>query len=86
MIEIDENDPCGTAQRLRQAYANLVAGGAVARVVFRAGPNGVQREQQFHNAKPDALLALVRQYEDRCAALSGGRPRRFGMRSGGRCR
>lgn len=83
MIQIDENDPCGTAAALRTAYANLIAGQAAARLVFRAGPNGVQREQEFHAADAGRLLALLRDYEGRCATAGGGRPRRFAVRGGG---
>lgn len=84
MITLDDNDPCGTATKLREVYANLIAGQAAARVVFRAGPNGVQREQEFHPANAPALLALIRQYEERCAAANGNRGRRFAIRAGGR--
>ena len=84
MITLDEFEPCQTAAALRQAYANLVAGGATARISFKAGPNGVAREQQFHAANPGALLALVREYEAKCAKLTGCGPRRFGLRAGGR--
>lgn len=84
MIVLNEADPCGTAATLRQVYANLVAGQASASIMFRAGPNGVQRETTFHRAEPARLLELIRQYEAECAKLSGGRPRRFGMRAGGR--
>lgn len=83
MIVLNEQDPCATAASLRQVYANLVAGGAVAKVAFRAGPNGVQREQQFHAGSPARLLELIRFYESRCAELNGGRRRRFAMRAGG---
>lgn len=83
MIAINEDDPCAAAATLRTVYANLVAGQAAARVSFRAGPNGVQREQEFHRADPARLLALIRDYEARCAALQGKGPRRFAMRAGG---
>jgi hypothetical protein len=83
MISINDNDPCAAVVTLRTVYANLVGGMAAQGVSFQAGPNGVKRETTFHKADPAALLALIRQYENRCAALSGGRPRRFGMRAGG---
>jgi hypothetical protein len=84
MIVLNELDPCGTAAQLKTIYANLIAGQASISIAFRAGPNGVQRETTFHKAEPDRLQALVREYEGKCAQLSGGRPRRFGMRAGGR--
>lgn len=84
MIVLDELDPCATAAALRQVYATLVSGGALARVAFRAGPNGVQREQSFHPASPARLRELIQFYETKCAELNGVRPRRFAMRAGGR--
>lgn len=83
MITIDENDPCAAAATLRSVYANLIAGQSAARIMFRAGPNGVQREQEFHKADPARLAELIRSYEAKCAANAGGRPRRFAMRAGG---
>lgn len=83
MISIDENDPCAAVTILRSVYTNLVAGQAAARISFRAGPNGVQREQEFHPANPDRLLMLIREYEAKCQAANGGRPTRFAMRAGG---
>ncbi len=82
-VTLNDDDPCATAAALRQVYANLVAGQSAARVRFNAGPNGVEREQQFHAADPQRLLALIRDYESRCAVLNGGRPKRFGLRAGG---
>ena len=83
-ITIDESDPCAAALALRQALVNLVAGRAAQRIVFRAGPNGVQRETQFHEANVDALKELLREYEDKCAKAQGKGPRRYAMRAGGR--
>lgn len=80
---IEDNDPCAAAASLRTAYANLVAGQAVQEVRFRAGPNGVERMASYQRADPGRLLTVVREYEAKCAAASGGKPRRFAMRAGG---
>lgn len=82
-ITLNPADPCATASALRQAYASLVAGGAVREVVFRAGPNGAERRLSFHGADAGRLLGLVREWEEKCAKASGLRPRRFGLRAGG---
>lgn len=83
-VTLDENDPCATAAALRQVYANLISGGASQSVSFKAGPNGVERTVTYHSANATALKALITEYEQKCAALKGGRPRRFAMRGGGR--
>lgn len=83
-LTLDDADPCATAVVLRLAYAELIAGGKAREIQFRAGPNGVERRVQYHGADASRLLALVREWEQKCALASGGRPRRFGMRSGGR--
>lgn len=84
MITIDDNDPCGTARQLRQVYTNLVAGGAVAEVEFRAGPSGVQRRVSYARADAGALLGLLREWEAKCALASGrSGGRRRGIATGG---
>lgn len=84
-ITLDEDDPCATAAALRQAYANLIAGGAVSDVEFRAGPNGVWRRVSYAKADTSRLLALLREWEAKCAGFTGiCRPRRFGISTGGR--
>ena len=83
-VTLNDADPCGTAAALRQAYADLVGGGTAQTVTFRAGPNGVERQITYNKADPSRLLMLVREWEGRCAAASGAKPRRFAMRAGGR--
>lgn len=85
-ITLNEDDPCATAAALRQAYATLVAGGTAMTVMFQAGPNGVQRSTTFNKADPARLLMLVREWEAKCAAAGGSRPRRFAVRGGGMVR
>lgn len=82
-ITLNDADPCGTASALRQAYADLVAGGRPMIVMFKAGPNGVERSVTYNKAEPDRLLKLVREWEAKCAAARGDKPRRFAMRGGG---
>lgn len=83
-LTIDESNPCAAVATLRAVYANLVAGQSRETVTFRAGPNGVERSVTYQRADPARLLALIREYEGKCAQLSGQRPRRFGLRAGGR--
>lgn len=84
-VTLNDADPCGTAAALRQAYADLVGGGMAQTVMFQGGPNGVQKSVSYTKADPARLLMLVREWEAKCAAESGGgRPRRFAMRAGGR--
>lgn len=84
-VTLNEADPCGTAALLRQAYADLVSGGTAQTVIFRAGPNGVERQVINNKADPGRLKDLVRDWEAKCDAATGaGKPRRFAMRSGGR--
>lgn len=82
-ITLDDANPCGTAAALRSAYADLVAGGVAQTVTFRAGPNGVERSVSYNRADPARLLALVREWEQKCAAAGGNRPRRYALRAGG---
>lgn len=82
-LTLNDDDPCGTARALRDAYAQLVAGGKALTITFRAGPNGVERSTTFNKADPGRLLMLVREWEAKCAAAQGGRPRRFAVRGGG---
>jgi hypothetical protein len=82
-ITLDDADPCGTASALRQAYADLVGGGRPMTVAFKAGPNGVERSVTYNKAEPGRLLMLVREWEAKCAAARGDKPRRFAMRGGG---
>ncbi len=83
-VTLDDGNPCLTAAALRQAYASLVAGGMPQTVTFRAGPNGVERSTTYNRADPGRLLMLVREWEAKCAAASGGgMPRRYAMRGGG---
>lgn len=83
-LTIDESDPCATAAALRTIYANVVAGLARQVVMFRAGPNGVERRVEYGKADAGALLRLIGDYEAKCKLTQGGRPRRFGLRAGGR--
>lgn len=83
-VTLNDDNPCGTARALRQAYADLVSGGTAQTVTFQAGPNGVQRSVTYNKADPERLLRLVREWEQKCASASGtGRPRRFALQSGG---
>lgn len=82
-VTLNDADPCGTAAALRQAYADLVAGGTAQSVSFQGGPNGVQKAVTYSKADPSRLLMLVREWEAKCAAAKGESPRRFAMRAGG---
>lgn len=82
-VTLDDDDPCGTAKALRQAYADLVGGEKAQSVIFRAGPNGVSREVTYNKADPRGLMLLVREWEAKCAANQGKAPRRFALRAGG---
>ena len=83
-LVIDEDKPCEAAATLRSVYYRLVAGQAPMVVTFRAGPNGVERSTTFNKADPERLLQVIRGFEEKCAAASGGRPRRYAVRAGGR--
>lgn len=83
-ITLNDDDPCGTARALRQAYADLVAGGTALTVTFRAGPNAVERSVTYNRADPARLLVLVREWEAKCAAAGGQKPRQFALQGGGR--
>jgi hypothetical protein len=82
-LTINENDPCGAASVLRQAYYNLIAGQSSMIVTFKAGASGVERSVTFHKAHPDRLLAIIRGFEEKCAQAEGRRPRRFALGTGG---
>lgn len=82
-LTIDETDPCAAAIALRAVYARLVAGEQREEVEFRAGPNGVQRRVTYSKGDPNRLLALIREYEAKCTASQGGKPRRYALRGGG---
>lgn len=83
-VNLNDADPCGTAALLRQAYADLVSGGTAQTVIYRGGPNGVEKSVTYSKADPARLLMIVREWESKCAVAGGGRPRRFAMRTGGR--
>lgn len=85
-LTIDETKPCEAAAALRQVYYNLVAGQAAAMVTFRGGPNGTERQVQYHKADAQGLLRVIRGFEDECARASGKKPRRFALRGGGMIR
>jgi hypothetical protein len=82
-LVIDEGDPCAAAASLRQLYYQLIAGQGAMIVTFRAGTTGVERSATFHKADPARLLTVIRGFEERCAAASGGGARRFAIRGGG---
>lgn len=82
-LMIDENDPCAAAATLRTVYTQLVAGQASMIVTFKAGASGVERSVTFHKAHPDRLMALIRDYEGKCARSQGRRPPRFALGTGG---
>ena len=82
-LTIDENDPCATAEALREVYVRLVAGQAAATVSFTAGPSGVSRSATYHAASADRLLMVIRGFEEKCAALQGKGPRRHAVSTGG---
>ena len=83
-LTLNEADPCTTLQSLRTIYANIIAGMARQEVMFRAGPNGVERRVVYDKADAAALLRLIGEYEAKCNLAQGKRPRRFGLRAGGR--
>lgn len=85
-LTIDEADPCAAAAALRQVHYRMVAGQAAQSVTFRGGPNGTERQVVYHKADVAGLLRLIRDFEDKCAAASGGKPRRFALRAGGMIR
>lgn len=86
MITIDETNPCQAAADLRQAYANMVAGTQEAEIMFRAGPNGVERRVSFAKGDASRLQKLIDHYQGLCDAMNGGRrARRFGLATGGLC-
>lgn len=82
-IVIDESKPCDAAAALRAIYTNLVAGQGAQIITFRAGPSGVERSVTYHKADPGRLLQVIREFESKCAAANGDRPRRYAMRAGG---
>lgn len=82
-LMIDDENPCAAVATLRQAYINLVAGQGSMVVTFNAGSSGVERSVTFHKAHPDRLLRLIREYEEKCARASGGRPLRRAISAGG---
>lgn len=83
-VKLNDDDPCGTAAALRQAYADLVMGGTAQSVTHKSGANGVEKSVVFTKADPSRLLILLREWEAKCAQAQGERPRRFAMRAGGR--
>lgn len=85
-VTLNDEDPCATARALRQAYADLVVGGVAQTITHKAGPNGVERQVSYTKADPARLRALLSEWEAKCATAQGAtRPRRFAMRTGGRC-
>jgi len=82
-LTLNEADPCATAAALRLEYARVVAGQKASDIQFVAGVNGAQRRMSMHDADPARLLALVREWETKCAKASGGRPARRVYRAGG---
>ncbi|MCA1776053.1 MAG: hypothetical protein LC676_10720 [Loktanella sp.] len=85
-LTLNDDDPCATAVALRQVYAQIVAGQAAQTVNFQGGPNGAQQQVIYHKADAQALMRLIRDYEDRCAASQGKRVRRYATRAGGMIR
>ena len=47
------------------------------------GATGVERSVTYNKADPGRLLQVIRSFEERCAAASGGGARRFAIRGGG---
>jgi hypothetical protein len=82
-LTIDETDPCAAAAQLRQLYYQLIAGQGAMIVTFKAGATGVERSVTYNKADPGRLLQVIRSFEERCAAASGGGARRFAIRGGG---
>jgi hypothetical protein len=82
-LEINEEDPCGAAKKLRSVYYGLITGQASMVVTFKAGSSGVERSVTFNKADPSRLLAVIRDFEEKCARKHGGRPRRFALAAGG---
>lgn len=82
-LTLNDDDPCGTASALRDAYAELVSGQRPQIVTFKAGPNGVERSTTYNRADPGRLLMLLREWEAKCAEARGKGPRRFAVRGGG---
>lgn len=82
-LTIDEDDPCAAAKALREVYLRLIAGQAAATVSFSSGPSGVSRSATYHAAHPERLLMVIRSFERNCAALTGGKPRRRAVATGG---
>lgn len=82
-LVVDESNPCAAAAQLRQLYYQLVAGQGAMVVTFKAGVTGVERSVTYNKADPGRLLQVIRSFEERCAAASGGGARRFAIRGGG---
>ena len=82
-LTIDEHDPCAAAAQLRQIYYLLIAGQGAMIVTFKGGATGVECSVTYNKADPGRLLQVIRSFEERCAAASGGGPRRFAIRGGG---
>lgn len=74
---------CDMAAFLREAYFNLVAGGAE-KVIRYKGPNG-EREVQYSQANLTSLQAELQKWENACANATNPndmKPARFAIRGG----
>lgn len=78
-------DPCAVLDNLRAAYRALISGEKAQEVEHRSGNNGATKRVSYGKADLARLSAEIAKYEGLCAAASGqSRPRRFGLRAGGR--
>jgi hypothetical protein len=81
---INTDDPCAAAATLRKIYLSVVTGQSAAEVEIASG-NGATRRVKYTPANLTALSAELSKYEGLCRALGGDqRPKRFGLRAGGR--
>ncbi len=73
-------DPCAVLAELEAARRKIITGGQATRVSFRSGD--VERDVRYGTADLKALDADIRKYTDLCAAVTGGKSRRFMFRAG----
>lgn len=82
-MAIDFNDPCAAAQALRAALNAAMVNGRGVEVEYASG-NGITKRVKTELFTLDQIKAHIADLEGKCAALTGGKPKRFGLRAGGR--
>jgi hypothetical protein len=83
-MAVDFSDPCARYAALRDAYYNLISGGAETLIRYK-GPEG-EREVRFQAANINFLRSEMQSAQAECLALTSGvNPnRRFAIRGGSR--